>query len=238
MAPEVEVPVSQGNNTGYGWATFRAFEKLTLLPEDAYQNREMLVDYYNKLYADFGERHSLEYSYIQPPMSKEFGPIQLHYAFRKAYKASEPCMGLLKQYKLVDYNLPQAGVVRAMMTGEENSAYRVRGLYLTGRIAERQVEEAKKVIAKFNKANAGLKAVVFDPVGYIILDAIRLELGLLALDRSMMAVRFIDMPERLVYGATYVPIAFWNSNGLGFGASHARTYGGRIGVRFSVEKTA
>jgi hypothetical protein len=253
LTPEVEVMLSSEEEISLSLATFRAFRELTLLPDNA--NQKELVDYYDGLYADFGRDYSIEYAYIQPPMSEEFGPVQLYHAFRRAYKTAykELDMSLWGLYDLVDFNLPVSGVVRALVTGGEDNAYSESGLYLTSLVFEKQIKEGKRKIAKFDKANAGLKAAVLDPVGYIILNSIRLELGLSPLDMRT-ATKFIDSRKREIgsyfdytlddfeHGYDYchyryVPLAQWlNGVMLNFGRSAVEEGYCHEGVRFSVSK--
>lgn len=231
-----ETEVTEAAEMTRGLVTFRAYKKLTLLPENAGEKK--LVEYFDGLYGDWrDENDDFGEIYVMPPMSHEFGPIELYHMFRKAYRAwSEPWMPLWGQYKLAEYNLPEAGSVRTTLVGDEDNEYGEAGLYLTSRDVATQRIDGKKKIEEFNRARRGLELNYLDPVSYILLDAIRLESGQKPLDKPTWT-RFVGMPDKMTIGSPCVPDARWLYDGLNFDWTDVYSSYDRSGVRFSVGKS-
>jgi len=218
-----------------GMATAIAFQKLTLLPDDA--NIKVFADLYDKLYVEAGDLAIYGELYIPAPLSEEFGVIDLYHAFRMAYQAyDEPWMPLWKQYNLAAFKLPPVGdepEVRAICTGSEDNAYNELGLYFTDQNVDKQRKNGGKKIQQFNDSTSAMEMIFFDPMSYIIVNAIRIELGQPPLDKPT-TTRFVGIDEKTTDGDVLVPRADWRDGGLGFGGSRVGDRWGRGGVRFSV----
>jgi hypothetical protein len=221
-----------------GLATAKAYQKLTLLPEDI--NLQEVAAIYDAVYNDASNMKKYGELYIPVPLSSQFGVIELYHVFKEAYKANdEPYMPLWKQYDdLAKFGLPTVNpeknivAVRAMIISDEDNSYNETGLYLTDRTVKAQRIEGGKKIGEFNKTNPGFELIHLDPASYILINAIRIELKQDTLDDSTFT-RFVGMKDKLVDGGA-VRCADWRGSDLRLGYSNVDDVWDRGGVRFSV----
>lgn len=224
--------VATGDRISRGLATARGYRKLKILPKDA--DLGAWAKRYDGAYNAFdatGER------YVMPLIDD---PINLCCNFCRAYSVGggEPFLPLWGKYSLDEYNFPKypdAITVRAMLVGSEDNGLDEVGLYLTHRTVRQQKVGGDRMISRYNKEHDARSMMYLDPVGYLCLNAIRLELGEHPLDHISMGTRFVDMPEKEAGSLMVIPSAYWSKrNKQHLCASVVDSKLPHVGIRFSI----
>jgi hypothetical protein len=165
---------------------------------------------------------------------------ELHKRFCDAYGINQVYNDeFLSLYDGADFDPPYASeddekiVVRSMLVGGEDNDYGEAGLYLVNHDVAAQKRLADKKIAEFGKEHHGLELAPLDVVGYLLLDAIRRELGEPLLDVPTWT-RFIYMDAKRPGGGVCVPEAYAYDGSLKLDGRWVERSLSRAGVRFSV----